>query len=85
MQSERWNWLDDGVLPLLLAGMRAAWLWPWLALLHAWVAPSQPAPVLPLAALIGVPLLSFSLARRLIPPSRDPTQTARFSDRKSVV
>lgn len=68
MQSERWNWLDEGVVPLLLATMRAAWLWPWLALVHAWFAPSQPAPVLPLWALIGIPVLSSILTRRVLPP-----------------
>lgn len=33
-ETERtWNWLDDGVLPYLLAGMRAVWIW---LLLRAW-------------------------------------------------
>ncbi|MBX2998870.1 MAG: DUF4129 domain-containing protein [Caldilineaceae bacterium] len=74
MQQERWNWLEDGILPVLLTLMRTAWLWPWLALLRAWLSPSQPGPVLPLAALILVPLLSFTLTRQLLPPLRDPKQ-----------
>jgi hypothetical protein len=70
MQAERWNWLEDGVMPLLLTLMRTAWLWPWLALIRAWFSPTQTAPVLPLAALILVPLLSFTLTRRLLPTQR---------------
>ena len=30
----RWNWLDQGLLPLLLATIRFCWLWPWLILLR---------------------------------------------------
>lgn len=75
MQQERWNWLEDGVLPILLTLMRASWLWLWLALLRAWLSPSQPGPVLPLAALIILPLLSFTLTRRLLPPQRDLKQS----------
>ena len=32
MKTQRWNWLDEGLLPVLLTLMRTAWLWPWLAL-----------------------------------------------------
>ncbi len=59
----RWNWVDDGLLPLILIGLRACWLWPWLALLRVWFYPRHPGPILPLAALLALPLLSLTLAR----------------------
>jgi hypothetical protein len=67
MQAGRWNWLDDGLLPFLLAAMRATWLWSLLALLQAILAPTQRAPVLPLWLLIGIPIVSFTLTRQLLP------------------
>lgn len=73
MNLTRWNWLDEGIVPLLLATVRAAWIAPWLALIHRWFAPSQIAPVLPMWALIGFPFLAFTLARRLASPRQKGT------------
>ncbi len=78
IKTRPWNWLDNGLLPILLILMRTAWLWPWLALLHAWFAPSQQSPVWPLAVLIGLPLLSSILTDRVLPSYRDPSATRRF-------
>lgn len=53
-ETERtWNWLDDGLLPYLLAAMRAVWIW---LLLHTWSNWMQP----PRADVI-VPLGVFAL------------------------
>lgn len=53
MDSPRWHWLDDGLLPLLLTTVRAAWLWPWLQWLHHWLTPAAP-PWLPLWAIFAL-------------------------------
>ena len=63
---KRINWLDDLLLPLLLAVMRACWLGPWLGLLYyifsnGLVVPTIPP--LPGWLLTLVPLVSFGLAR----------------------
>lgn len=58
----RWNWLDRGLLPLLLALLRLCWLWPWLALLRQLLAPSFAGPLLAPGALLIVPLLSFAFS-----------------------
>ncbi len=82
MQSERWNWLDEGIVPLLSATLRAAWLWPWLALLHAWFSPSQIAPVLPFWALVALPFIVFTLTRRLVPrPTQGNVQNVSMTQR----
>lgn len=59
----RWNWLDHGLLPLLLALLRFCWLWPWLALLRELLTPSHPGPLLAPGWLIGLPLVSFTLSQ----------------------
>lgn len=59
----RWNWLDHGLLPLLLAVMRFCWLWPWLALLRLLLSPSHEGALLAPGLLIGTPLLSLALTQ----------------------
>jgi hypothetical protein len=59
----RWNWLDRGLLPLLLALLRFCWLWPWLALLRELLTPSHPGPLLAPGWIIGLPLVSFTLSQ----------------------
>lgn len=49
-QSARLTWL----LALLVATMRVAWVWSWLLLLGAWMAPSYTQPVLPLWSLYAL-------------------------------
>jgi hypothetical protein len=57
MSWNRWNWLDDGALPLAIAVLRVCWLWPWLVLLQRWLAPTHQgtllSPVLILALLLS--------------------------------
>lgn len=59
-----WNWLDDGVLPLLIAIVRTCWVWPWLLLLQIILAPDSPTAVMPLPLVLLLPFISFTLARR---------------------
>lgn len=68
----RWNWLDDGLLPLLLALLRFCWLWPWLGLIRYILSPSYTSPLLSPALLIGVPVLSLLLARWAASPDVQP-------------
>jgi hypothetical protein len=77
MNWPRWNWLDHGLLPLLLALVRFSWLWPWLALLRQVLAPSQPGPVLAPVLIIGLPLLSLLLTQLA------PTQTKAIDQQKA--
>lgn len=65
----RWNWLDRGLLPLLLALLRFCWLWPWLGLLRQLLTPSHPAPLLAPGWIIGLPLASFTLSQ--LAPARE--------------
>jgi hypothetical protein len=58
----RWNWLDQGLLPLLLATIRFCWLWPWLALLRQLLAPSYAGPLLAPGWIIVLPLVSLLLS-----------------------
>jgi hypothetical protein len=58
----RWNWLDQGLLPLLLALLRFCWLWPWLNLLPRAFAANPPPVLLAPGLIIGLPILSFTLA-----------------------
>lgn len=59
----RWSWLDDGVLPGLIAIIRAFWIWPWLALVQLGLSPDFHAAALPLWGVLLLPILSFVLAR----------------------
>lgn len=51
MNWRHWHWLDDGVLPLLLAAIRVCWIWPWLQLLQRWLTPTAPQAWFPLWAI----------------------------------
>lgn len=57
--STRLTWLLAG----LVATMRAAWVWPWLLALGAWMAPSYAQPVLPLWSLFALLLGGRAAAR----------------------
>lgn len=59
----RWNWLDQGLLPLLLAGLRCCWILPWLGLAATFLAPSHAGRLLAPALIIGLPLLAFTLTQ----------------------
>lgn len=59
----RWNWLENGLLPLLLSLVRFAWLWPWLNLLPRALASVPVDVLLAPGVVIGLPLISFALAR----------------------
>ncbi|MEM7128791.1 MAG: DUF4129 domain-containing protein [Chloroflexota bacterium] len=59
-----WNWLDDGVLPLLLAILRSCWIWPWLGMLQLFLVPDVPQAAIPLALIVALPLISYTMARR---------------------
>lgn len=80
---KRWNWLDNGLLPLLLAVMRACWLWPWLGLARRWLSASYPEPLLPPAVLVGLPLVSLGLTRWLL--SRSTPMTNKTIARERLV
>ena len=34
MPWNRWHWLEDGIMPLLVVLMRVCWIWPWLQMLQ---------------------------------------------------
>jgi len=80
---QSWSWLDDGVLPVLLALLRACWLWPWLVLLADVLAPNRPGAALPAWLVIGLPLLSLTLARYW--SRRADQQTAAFGPRGAAM
>ncbi len=58
-----WSWLDDGVLPGLIAIVRACWVWPWLLLIQYALSPGFTEAALPLWGVLLLPVLSFTLAR----------------------
>jgi hypothetical protein len=66
---DHWNWLERGLLPLLVAVLRTFWLWPWLELLRYWLAPSQPGPLLPLLLTTGLYLAGLATMRRALTSS----------------
>ncbi|MFN8490526.1 MAG: DUF4129 domain-containing protein [Caldilineaceae bacterium] len=70
--ARRWSWLDNGLLPLLLALLRFCWLWPWLGLIRYILTPSYANPLLSPTLLIGVPVLSLLLARWTAEPEVQP-------------
>jgi hypothetical protein len=51
MNWRRWNWLEEGMIPLLVVVLRICWIWPWLEWLRRWLSPSAAMPYLPLWAL----------------------------------
>ena len=63
MNWPRWHWLEDGVLPLLVAALRVCWLWPWLELVRRWMTPGYPARPLPLWAIPLLLLGGFFVSR----------------------
>jgi hypothetical protein len=65
----RSNWLKDVVLPLLLATLRACWLWTWLEIARSGLAPSVTTQLLPLPVLALVSLAGLFTARRLLSSS----------------
>lgn len=54
MSWNRWNWLEDGALPLAMVTLRFCWLWPWLELVQRWLAPSCQGTLLPASLVIGL-------------------------------
>lgn len=62
---KHWTWLDDGLLPLLVALLRACWLWPWLLLIQRIMVDSQEPTLLPWSLVVALPLLSLTLTRWL--------------------
>jgi hypothetical protein len=62
----RSNWLKGLVLPILLALLRACWVWLWLELIRVGLLPSLDAPLVPLPALSLFYLLSLLAARYLL-------------------
>lgn len=71
MRWRNWNWLELGLMPILMAVMRACWLVPWLALIQRFFAIDVELktenlnlePSLGMAVIVAVPLLSFWLSR----------------------
>ncbi len=63
MTSQRWNWLEDGVLPLHVIVVRLCWLWPWLILLHRWLSPDDSTPYLPLWAIPALLVVGALVSR----------------------
>jgi len=77
MRWNRWNWLDDGLLPLLLATLRFCWLWLCLDLVRAILTPSHSGALLSPGLLIGLPLVSLTLARTVANRAPVPEQTRK--------
>lgn len=66
MNWRRYHWLDDGVLPLLVATIRVCWIWPWLQLLQRWLTPAVPHPWVPLWSIPIFLLSAAFLARQAL-------------------
>jgi hypothetical protein len=63
MSLRRWNWLDEGVLPLAVVLLRTCWLWAWLRVLQHWVAFSFEGTLFPLGLVFGLLFVSLVMAR----------------------
>ncbi|UCC64156.1 MAG: DUF4129 domain-containing protein [Anaerolineae bacterium] len=63
MRWNRWNWLDDGALPLAMVILRFCWLWPWLALAQRWLAPSCPGTLVSAWPVFGLLLGGLAMTR----------------------
>lgn len=63
MNWPRWHWLNDGLIPLLVILLRVCWVWPWLEMVRHWLTPSNPTPIVPLWALLGLFVLSTAVTR----------------------
>lgn len=83
MSRQPWNWVSDGVLPAAVVILRACWLWPWLQMLHRWLAPSQSGPLLSLAWIIGLQAGGIAAARltlaRRAPDAKDSLARERLA------
>jgi hypothetical protein len=66
MSWRRWNWLNDVWLPLLLATLRACWLWPWLEIARRGLSPSLTEELLPMPLIVAVLLGGMAAARRAL-------------------
>ena len=66
MSWSRWNWLDDGLLPLAVTILRVCWLWPWLALLQRWLASSYQGTLLTIGLVFGLLIGGAMAARRAL-------------------
>lgn len=71
----RWNWLDNGVLPLSVTILRTCWLWPWLALVQRWLVSSYRGTMLPVGLVLVLLLCSTVVARRALMLSATVAQT----------
>ncbi|MCX6044953.1 MAG: DUF4129 domain-containing protein [Chloroflexi bacterium] len=74
----RWNWLDNGLLPLLLALLRFCWLWPWLGLLRDVLSPSFHQAILSPVLIIALPVISLILARLVASRETGPDEPHRM-------
>jgi hypothetical protein len=63
MSWRRWNWLDDGILPLAVIILRTCWIWIWLAWLQRWLTPNDADALLPVGMVFAV-LLAGAVAAR---------------------
>jgi hypothetical protein len=63
MSWRRWNWLNDAWLPLLLATLRACWLWPCLEIVRSGLSPSLPGELLPMPLIVVIALGGMAAAR----------------------
>jgi hypothetical protein len=82
MRWNSWNFANRLVLPLLATIQRTCWLWPWLGLLQAFVAPGHPAPLLSAWALTLLPMFSLLLGRWAVgydPPPAQSQLSARIA------
>lgn len=79
----RWNWLEDGLLPLLLVLLRFCWLWPWLDLIRYIFTPSYQGALLSPGLLVGVPMVSLFLART-VASQETPTDASKGAPRTTI-
>ena len=66
MSWRRWNWLSDVWLPLLLATLRACWLWPCLEIARRGLSPSSTEDLLPMPLIVAVALGGMAAARQTL-------------------
>lgn len=59
----RWNWLDDGVLPLSIIIIRGCWLMPWFGFLQRWLVAPYPHVIASWLSVVGLQVLGFTVAR----------------------
>ncbi len=70
----RWRWPSDITLPLLLALLRLCWLWPWIQILHRWLAPSYKPALLSPWLIVGLSLGGTATARWALTRRRSLTE-----------